>query len=45
MEMNEAKANLVLPNPPINFMVLDTFKSMNKFQIETLDKRWATTLK
>ena len=33
MVLNEAKANLVLPLPPANFMTLDTFKNMNKFQI------------
>jgi len=45
MVMNEAKVNLVLPNAPINFMTVDTFKNMNKFQIETLDRRWANSLK
>jgi hypothetical protein len=33
MVLNEAKANLVLPMPPVNFICVDTFKNMNKFQI------------
>jgi hypothetical protein len=43
--MNQARTNLIFPPPPVNFMVLDTFRNMNKFEVETLDQRWSSLLK
>jgi hypothetical protein len=33
MLMNEAKTNLTFPPPPVNFLALDTYRNMNKFEV------------
>jgi len=29
--MNQAKANLTLPPPPVNFLAVDSFRNLNQF--------------
>lgn len=43
--MNQARTNLTYPPPPVNFMTLDVFRHLNKFEAETLDPRWSACLK
>jgi hypothetical protein len=36
---------LAVTPPPSSFLLLETFRNMNKFQVETLDPKWMNFLK